>query len=203
MNIQITDVDWNVDDNGTPSIAIHTEINVIGYQDQDLRVGVFFYYDDLEEITAVPSLMEDFSSPSGSLTAQDVITPGYENTIYEDFVFVVPLAAFPSEDFDRTAVIVADMGLNGGSFENLSEPWPYTVTANSSTTPPDTTTTSTGTATTVGADVVCPDGLVINDGVEIIVVQMRPGFEYTATVVGLDTMSPGTVTSLRLTVMTQ
>ncbi|MAU10321.1 MAG: hypothetical protein CL607_10900 [Anaerolineaceae bacterium] len=190
MNIQITDVDWNVDDNGTPSIAIHTEINVIGYQDQDLRVGVFFYYDDLEEITAVPSLMEDFSSPSGSLTAQDVITPGYENTIYEDFVFVVPLAAFPSEDFDRTAVIVADMGLNGGSFENLSEPWPYTVTANSSTTPPDTTTTSTGTATTVGADVVCPDGLVINDGVEIIVVQMRPGFEYTATVVGLDGYDP-------------
>lgn len=41
-----------------------------------------------------------------------------------------------------------------------------------------------------GVDAVCPDGLVIEDGVEIIVVQMRPGFEYTATVVGLDGFDP-------------
>lgn len=197
MNIQITDVEWNVDNNGTPAVAIHTEINVIGYRDQDLRVGVFFYYDDLEEVTAVPSLIEDFSSPSGALTAQDVITPGYDNTIYEDFVFVVPLSAFPDENVDRSAVIVADMGVNGESFDNLSEPWAYTVTANTSNTSTGNTgnTGNTGTTTTTGGatygmDVTCPDGLVINDGVEIIVFQMRPGFEYTATVVGIDGFDP-------------
>lgn|GEM_PF-1081945 len=183
--IEITDVQWDGEFNGEPAALVTTRIQAEGYRGVDLRVGVFFYYDDEEEIIPVMAMLDDYATPSGALTSQEVITPEFDNTLWEEFVFPVPLAAFPVETVDRTAVIVADMSVDGEQFNALSEPWNYTVTAAPSTT------TGTGTGTfPPGRDIVCSSDLVIEDGVEIIVLQMRPGFEYTATVIGLGDFDP-------------
>ena len=42
----------------------------------------------------------------------------------------------------------------------------------------------------VGVDVTCPDGRRITNGVKVTVVQMRTGFDYTATAVGINGFDP-------------
>lgn len=42
----------------------------------------------------------------------------------------------------------------------------------------------------VGANAICPDGTQLTNGVEIVVVQMRPNFNYTVTALGIDGFDP-------------
>ncbi|QPC83225.1 trypsin-like peptidase domain-containing protein [Phototrophicus methaneseepsis] len=186
MSIEITNVEWDAEFNGEAVVAIHMQVQAIGYLGTDLQVGVFFYYDDTDELTDVPAQLEDFMTPSGGLSAQDVITATYDNTIWDDLIFYVPLTAFPVESADRTAVMVGAIGVDNVGFDVISESWPYSVSAGTDTT---TKSDSSGGAYE-GVDVICPDGTTIQDGVEITVIQMRPGFEYTATVIGLGDYDP-------------
>lgn len=184
--IEITNVEFDasIPEFNEPVALVTTNIQAIGYQDVALRVGIFFYWRADDGFEPVLTDNADFASPSGAMTEQEVVTPGFEATVFEDFQFAVPMSAFPTVTQDREAVVVGDIAVDGGEFEALSELWPYTVRATGSSSGAG------GGGDLAGIDITCPDGQVINDGVEIEVFLMRPGFNYTATVIGIGDFDP-------------
>lgn len=185
--IEVTDLEFNVSvaDFNEPVARITTNIRATGYQDVNLRAGVFFYFlvgdSDIEPVISTD---EAFASPSGALTEQQTLNPGFEDTVYDDFEFIIPMSAFPSLAQDREAVIIGDVGIDGDAFVAPSDPYFFTAPAG------DTSSARSGGGDLPGIDITCPSGQVINDGVEIEVFLMRPGFNYTATVIGLDGFDP-------------
>ncbi|MDQ7026711.1 MAG: serine protease [Anaerolineae bacterium] len=179
VSIEITDIQFGVtfEDDDNTYAAVHAEINAIGYLGVDLRAAVFFYWNDGTDLEPLSSELSDYATPSGSLTQQEVINPNFENTIWEDFIFYIPMNAFPAVTTERTGVAIADISIAGAAFDAPSNQWNFTVT------PP----VASGHD---GFDITCPDGAQIEDGVAIVVVGMRPGFNYTATVIGIDDFDP-------------
>jgi len=188
--IEITGVDWNVNVEGEaePFVVVHTNIQANGFSGEVLRAGVFFFWDDGGESLPVISENDAFATPTGLLTEQDILTPASSSAEWTDFQFRLPMSALPQPDFDRSGFVVADIGIDGVEFVAPSNRWAFSFTVDSDTTA-NATTPDDGTAR--GVNIACPDdGLRVVDGVEIVVDGMLPGFEYVATVIGLDGFDP-------------
>lgn len=193
LGIEILDVDWEAasptGQSGT-FVRITARAQANGYAGADLRVGMFFYWDDTSELTALDCQVDDYCTPGGALTEQYVVVPDSNSASFDNLEFFVPIDAFPYPPADRPAFIVGDIGVDGVSFLSPSEPWYFTVGGSGSSASAGGSSGGAATVAATGRDITCPDGQVIEDGVEVVVVQMRPNFEYIATVVGVGGFDP-------------
>lgn len=176
MSIEITDVEFNAENNGEKGIIIHTRILASGYKDVELRAAVFFYWEDDTPVEANPD-STGFSTPSGYLTYQEVITPLYDATEWADFKFWIPNTALPvGLTGEQRGYIVADLAVNGEPFDNISNEFPFTFNYGDAP------------AAAQGVSFTC-EGVSVDNGVEIII-NMRPNFTYTATAIGIGRFDP-------------
>lgn len=186
--IEVSDVEFGVelDANSGPGVLITTRMLAEGLAGIPLRVGLFFYWTDTGD--PIMAQTEDFSTPSGAITAQDVLTPQGNSENFDGLQFWLPYTTFPFDfDGEREAVIIADVGIDGDQFIAPSEEWSFVITGVGS---GGGTTTAAAGGTFPGAYALCRNGLEITNGFEITITQMRPGFEYTATVLGINNFDP-------------
>lgn len=182
LQIDITDIEYNAEQDGENGIRIYTTLRADGYQDVPLRIAVFFYWPDDQPVIANEDAPDSVKTPSGHLTIQDVIVPSTDAAEWGEITFWLPNIGLPRGlTGQQEMLVIADMAVDGEAF--VAPSVPRTLVINY----PDEEETTTVTGTGVSAS--C-DGLVVNNGVEIVVRQMRPGFSYTATVVGLGEFDP-------------
>lgn len=196
LSIVITEVEHDVVLEGetTPGVQVFTEIEAVGYSGVDLRAAVFFYFAD-GTIMPGDNAAEENITPSGGLTVQDVLTPD-EDTWRASFWFWMPYDAFPgglSGTVD--AFVNAEIGIDGVAFSAFSNDVAFVLNYGDADTPPDQQQTERDTPPrqTVGGGVPveCANtDIAFENGVEVIIVQMRSGFDYTATAVGIDGFDP-------------
>ncbi len=122
LNIEITSVEHNVTYNDMVGMKVHTRAEAVGYQGVDLRAAVFAFWGDDTPIIANNRATSDQRSPEGQLTVQLVVTPGYDDTVWDDMWFFVPYDSFPE---GRTgtfpAYVDAELGLDGEGFTAFSD----------------------------------------------------------------------------------
>ena len=171
-------------------MTIHVKAEIMGYKDKDMIGGVFFYDTDGNLVEASSQATSDFIAPNGLLRARVDLTPGFDDTVYDDLSYWVPYNAFPlGLSGDVSFFAEADI-FDGVDWISPSARMELILqygdsSSSSSSSSSSTTQSSTGGGITAS----CPD-FTITNGVEVIVRQMRPGFTYTATAIGLDGFDP-------------
>ncbi len=176
MSIEITDVEFNAENNGENGMIIHARILATGYKGVQLRAAVFFYWDDGTSVMAAEDAT-DHRSPSGFLTSQEVLVPEFDATEWADFKFWVPNAALPTGLTGvHEGVIIAEIGVDGEAFDANSNEFPFSLNYGDAP------------AVTQGETFTC-EGVTVTNGVEIII-NMRPNFTYTATAIGIGNFDP-------------
>lgn len=129
LTIQITSVEHEVTQNEALGMLIHTTGTAIGYLDVPLRAAVFMFWGDNTPMPANNRASFDARTSEGQLTLQQVVTPGFTNTIWDDLWFFIPYDYLPdgrTGTFD--AYISAKFGTDGGEFTAFSEPVGFTYT---------------------------------------------------------------------------
>lgn len=130
LTIDITSIEYDVavDDGGEIGFKVHTSINAVGYLGQEIRAAVFYKY-----ANGTPLSCENMSrsdcDPDGNLTVQAVLTPSFEDTIWDDYWFWVPYSGLP-DGLSGTVnfEVIANVGLNGAAIlENASAPETVTI----------------------------------------------------------------------------
>jgi hypothetical protein len=103
-------------------MMIHTTANAIGYLDVPLRAAVFAYWDDDAPMIANNRASDEARTGEGQLTLQQVVTPIYDNSIWDDLWFFIPYSYLPD---GRTgtfpAYLSAQFGVDGTSFTAFSQ----------------------------------------------------------------------------------
>lgn len=186
LQIEITDVEVDIEYQGQRGLFVYAYIAASGYQNVPLRSAVFFYWQNDSPVTTTAS---DYRTPSGHLTVQEVITPSFSASEWQNYWFFVPNAALPAELLaGREAYVVADLGVDGETFVATSNAYRFAADEPSVTesNPPS----SPGSGFRDGVSATCDNGTRIEGGVEILISQMRPGFSYTATVLGINNSDP-------------
>jgi hypothetical protein len=130
LSIDITSIEYDVavDDGGELGFKVHTTINAVGYMGQDIRAGVFYYFADGTPVSC-ENMAESDCDPNGNLTVQAVLTPSFEDTIWDDYWFWVPYSGMPDGLSGRVNFeVIANVGPDGaGVLENTSEPEPVVI----------------------------------------------------------------------------
>ena len=127
--INITSVEHNVTNEGDFGLKVHTSAEAIGYLGVDLRAGIFMFWDDGTPILANNRAYEEARTPDGQMTVQQVITPGYDDTIWDDMWFFVPYSHFPDGRLGTfPAYIEAQLGVDGQGFTSFSSQKPFDYT---------------------------------------------------------------------------
>lgn len=134
LSIKITNIEYDVaaNDTGDLGFKIHTEIQAVGYRDQEIRVAVFYLNNDGSAIPC-ENMTEDECDPAGGLTVQSVLTPSFDDTIWDDYWFWIPYIGLP-DSFTGTVnfQVVANVGPNDGTtLSNPSSPSPVTISLGS------------------------------------------------------------------------
>jgi hypothetical protein len=149
--------------------------------------GVFFYDTNNELVSASEGADPEFVASNGLLRAVADITPGFDDTEYDDVTFWVPYAAFPTglsgdvSFFAEADVFDGENWIAPSEWMELILTYPGGDTTNQN--------NNQSTISVPGVTATCGN-ITITDGVEIIVRQMRPGFNYTATAVGIGGFDP-------------
>jgi S1-C subfamily serine protease len=186
---EITDIEHNVQQGGEPGMIIHTYIRVAGYKDAALVAGVFFYDTSDELVMASDLAGDEFVASNGLLRALANLNPGFDDTEYTDLTFWVPYSAFPTGlSGDVSFFAEADV-FDGENWIAPSPKFELILTYPGSSTTTQNNQNSQSTVTVPGVTATCGN-ITITNGVEIIVRQMRPGFNYTATAVGIGGFDP-------------
>jgi len=129
LTIQISSVEHEVTQNEALGMLIHTTATAIGYLDVPLRAAVFLYWGDDTLLPANNRASSDARTTDGQLTLQQVVTPGFANTIWDDLWFFIPYDYLPdgrTGTFD--AYISAQLGVDNSDFVAFSEPSGFTYT---------------------------------------------------------------------------
>lgn len=130
LSIDITSIEYDVatDDGGEIGFKVHTTINAVGYLGQELRAAVFYDYADGTPVSC-ENMSEADCDPDGNLTVQAVLTPSFEDTIWDDYWFWIPYSGLPdglsgTVDFQ----VIANIGVNGAPIlEVASDPEPVRI----------------------------------------------------------------------------
>lgn len=125
LSIRITSIEYDVavDDGGEIGFKVHTEINAVGFLGQEIRAGLFYTFADGTPVTCA-NMTEAECDPNGNLTVQSVLTPSFDDTIWDDYWFWIPYIGLPdglsgSVEF----AVTANVGPNDGTaLTNPSEP---------------------------------------------------------------------------------
>lgn len=121
LNISITQVEHNVENQGELGMRIHMAIDAIGYRGASLRAGVFMFWDDGSPIVANNRAPVVNRTTSGHLTMQEVILPEFDHTVWEDLWYFIPYDSFPDGgEGTRSAYIEAQIGVDGQDFTSFS-----------------------------------------------------------------------------------
>jgi S1-C subfamily serine protease len=142
LSITISDVEYDVAvENGGPlGIKFYTDITATGYNGRDIRAAIFLYNADNTPVSC-QNMSEEYCDPNGGITVQAVLTPSFDDTIWEDYWFWIPYEGFPSGltgsvNFNAQA----NVGLNGGGvLTNPSALQAFRINFGSSTSRPNTT----------------------------------------------------------------
>lgn len=178
MSIEITNVEFNVeipDFEGTYAF-IRTNVSARDLTGIELVVGIYFYWAPEGDFEPVPSQIDDFALRNGGLFVNDILAPETADEHWDDFVFAIPMEAFPANPNSVEIIAIPDMGIAGDRLVSPGEGYEFVI-ANAG-------------VGGSGIEISCPNGSEIKNGVEITVFQMRPGFTYTATVMGLGDFDP-------------
>jgi len=116
MSIEITDIQIDVsipDFAGTYAVIV-ADISASQLVGTDLSVGVYFYWAPDGEFEPVPGQIEDYTlSANGGLVVREILTPSLSSETWDDYIFVIPMEAFPSITSLAEIVAVPDMGIAG------------------------------------------------------------------------------------------
>ncbi len=119
--IEISRVDHAVELDDTNGMRVHMIVNALGYRGQDLRIGAFMFWDDDEPIVASNRAPDRNRTGSGHLTMQEVLTPQFDHSVWEDLWFFIPYNSFPDGGTGtRGAYIEAQLGIDGEPFSAFS-----------------------------------------------------------------------------------
>ncbi len=119
--VDIANLEHNIQYNGEDGMKIHSHINTLGYQGQQVRVAAFFYWADGTPIKGDNAPANDRST-DGQLTVQAVITPSYDNSQWNDYWFFIPYSYFPTGlHGDQSAYVEVEIGLDSGGFTSWSQ----------------------------------------------------------------------------------
>ncbi len=129
LTVEITNVEHNYTYNDNLGMKVHVSAEAIGYKDTPLRAAIFASWGDDTEMMANNRASEDYRAPDGQLTLQQVVTPGYDDTIYDDLWFFIPYDVLPD---GRTgtydAYLEAWIGLDGQTLNVSSAPVTFNYT---------------------------------------------------------------------------
>ncbi len=122
LSITITNVEHNYTHNDTIGMMIHTSAEATGYLNTPLRVAVFAFWDDGSPMIASNRASNEARTDDGQITLQQVVTPGYDDTIWDDLWFFLPYNIFPEGQRGTfSAYVDAEIGVDGGSFTAFSD----------------------------------------------------------------------------------
>ncbi|PJF29638.1 MAG: hypothetical protein CUN52_07385 [Phototrophicales bacterium] len=108
-------------------MRISTRITATGLIGQPLRIAIFFFWEDGTPISGENAHPRN-RAPNGQLTIQQLLTPGYASTLWDDYWFWLPYRAFPPKPRGSyQAYIEAQIGLDGMGFVAWSERLPFTL----------------------------------------------------------------------------
>ena len=129
LTISVTNVEYNTTYNNAVGIMVHTSANAIGYNGVPLRAGIFGFWQDSTAIQASNRAASDSRTSDGQITAQQVVTPGYDNTVWDDMWFFLPYDNFPDgRTGDFPAYIEAQIGVDGEGFTAFSDQSTFSYT---------------------------------------------------------------------------
>lgn len=129
LTISITNVEHNATYNDSVGMMIHASAEAVGYNNVPLRAAVFGYWGDGSDMIANNRASSDSRSTSGQLTVQQVVTPSYDDTVWDDMWFFIPYSYLPD---GRTgtypALIEAQIGVDGQTFTSFSDDYSFDYT---------------------------------------------------------------------------
>ncbi|MEO8397209.1 MAG: hypothetical protein ABI700_29710, partial [Chloroflexota bacterium] len=129
LTIAITSVEHNVTYDNAIGIMVHTTTTAIGYNSVPLRAGIFGFWEDGTPIQANNRASTDSRTTDRQITVQQVVTPGFENTVWDDLWFFLPYDNFPDgRTGDFPAYIEAQIGIDGEGFTAFSDQSAFTYT---------------------------------------------------------------------------
>ncbi len=129
LTIEILDIEYDAPLEGERELGImvYTYIRAVGYEGQDLRAAMFYYWSDGEPVSG-ENAVEDNNTPGGALTVQAIITPEYSDTEWDGFWFWMPYSAFPDFRGSKAeAFVQAEIGVDGESFTSFSDESYFTL----------------------------------------------------------------------------
>lgn len=200
LDIVIDQVEHNVVLEGTNDAGMQVFVNIraVGFDGVNLRAALFFFFADGTPISGVNASDENIT-PDGDLTIQEVLVPDSDDW-QTSFWFWMPYDAFPGNlSGEVDALVGAELGIDQDRFIAFSENVAFVLTypgdgqrpAQQAQQPQPTATAVPRQQETGGVAIACDNSDVsFENGVEIIIVQMRAGFNYTATAVGIDGFDP-------------
>jgi hypothetical protein len=129
ITMEITSVEHEVTQNDALGMMVHTTASATGFLDVPLRAAVFVFWEDGSPMPPNNRAPEDYRSVDGQLTLQQVVTPVYDNSVWDDLWFFVPYNYLP-EGHTGTfpAYISAYFGVDGEAFTAITQPVTFNYT---------------------------------------------------------------------------
>jgi hypothetical protein len=122
LNIQITSVEHDYTHDDVIGMMIHTSAGATGYLNVPLRAAVFAFWDDGSPVAANNRAANEARTVDGQLTLQQVITPNYADTVWDDLWFFLPYSIFPEGRLGTfPAYLQAQIGVDGEGFTGFSD----------------------------------------------------------------------------------
>ncbi len=130
LEVDVLRVEYDVSNTtgGEIGLKVHAEITATGYLGVPLRAAIYLLNEDGSPVSC-ENMSEEYCAPDGGITVQTVLTPSFDDSIWEDYWFWVPYAGFPdgltgTRDFSVQAFI----GVDGQrTLDISSEPVPFTL----------------------------------------------------------------------------
>jgi len=122
LTIQITSIEHNITHDNSLGMMVHTQAEGIGYNGVPLRSAVFAFWEDGSPMIANNRAPSDDRTDENQLTIQQVVDPGYDDTVWDDMWFFIPYNYLPD---GRTgtfpAYLEAQFGVDGQGFTAFSD----------------------------------------------------------------------------------
>ncbi|MBK8025714.1 MAG: trypsin-like peptidase domain-containing protein [Chloroflexi bacterium] len=121
LTIDLASVEHNVTQDGAIGMLVHTSVHAIGYRGIPLRAAIFMFWDDGSPMLASTRTALVNRTDQDQLTSQQILTPGFDDTVYDDAWFFLPYDLFPEgESGSRGAYVEAQVGVDGADFTAFS-----------------------------------------------------------------------------------